>query len=98
GLREVIDEPPKLPSESAQGNRFPNSFGGAAMKTRLWISLAFVSLAIFWTFTGVGNLHAQATDSILVGSVTDPTGAFVPDATVTATNKATGVKYTGTTN
>jgi hypothetical protein len=68
------------------------------MKTRFWISLAFVSSVIFWAFPGVGNLHAQATDSILVGSVTDPTGAFVPDATVTATNKATGVKYTGTTN
>ena len=50
------------------------------------------------TLAGVIGLHAQATDSILVGTVTDPSDALVPNATVTATNLATGVKYTGTTN
>src|SRR3989475_3273345 len=32
-------------------------------------------------------------DGILTGSVLDPTGASVPNATVTVTNAATGVKY-----
>jgi len=40
---------------------------------------------------------AQATDGIIVGTVTDATQASVPNANVTATNKATGVKYTATT-
>src|SRR4051812_11372711 len=43
-------------------------------------------------------LSAQATDSILLGVVTDPSEAVVPNATVIATNRATGVKYTARTN
>ncbi len=39
-------------------------------------------------------LFGQAADSILVGTVSDSTGAAVPAATVTAKNKATGVTYT----
>jgi Carboxypeptidase regulatory-like domain/TonB dependent receptor-like, beta-barrel len=40
----------------------------------------------------------QATDAILVGTVTDPSGAAIEAANVTATNRDTGVKYTSTTN
>lgn len=40
----------------------------------------------------------QATDSNVVGIVTDPSDAIVPNATVTATNQATGVQYIGTSN
>jgi hypothetical protein len=43
-------------------------------------------------------LLAQAVDSNLVGTVTDSTGASVPNATVTLTNKDTGVKATTATN
>jgi hypothetical protein len=39
-------------------------------------------------------LFGQASDSILVGTVTDTTGASVAGATITASNKDTGVKYT----
>jgi hypothetical protein len=39
----------------------------------------------------------QAQDSNLVGTVTDSSGSAVPAATVTATNKDTGVKYTSVT-
>jgi hypothetical protein len=42
-------------------------------------------------------LIGQATDGNLVGVVTDSTGASVPGATITATNKGTGAKYTAPT-
>jgi Carboxypeptidase regulatory-like domain len=37
---------------------------------------------------------AQSTGGRIVGKVSDPTGAFIPDATVTITNEATGVSTT----
>ena len=40
----------------------------------------------------------QATDGIIVGNVVDPAGAAIPNASVTATNKATGVRYSASTN
>lgn len=43
-------------------------------------------------------LVGQATDSILVGAVTDATGSGVPQAAVIATNKDTGVKYSTVAN
>ncbi len=49
-------------------------------------------LAALAIFTAV--LSAQLTDSVVVGTVMDSSGAGVPGATVTATNKDTGVKYT----
>jgi len=42
--------------------------------------------------------HAQTTSGALVGIVRDPSGAVVPEATINATNEATGVSYTGKTN
>ncbi len=42
--------------------------------------------------------HAQTTSGALVGVVRDPSGAVVPDTTITATNEATGVLYTGKSN
>lgn len=41
---------------------------------------------------------AQTTSGTLVGTVKDPTGAFVGGASVTAVNEATSVKYTGIAN
>lgn len=43
-------------------------------------------------------LFSQTTDSILVGTISDPAGAVIPGATVTATNRATNVKYTTVAN
>jgi hypothetical protein len=51
----------------------------------LLLSLPFATLPF--------QLHAQLTGaSAISGTVTDPTGAVIPNATVTATNIATGVK------
>jgi hypothetical protein len=43
-------------------------------------------------------LLGQATDSNIVGSVSDPSGGMIPNSTVTATNRGTGIKYAATTN
>src|ERR1700684_1509063 len=56
----------------------------------LWLPSVFV------VFTAA--LFGQASDSIIVGTVTDSSGAAVAGATVTATNKETGVKYDSVTN
>ncbi len=47
-------------------------------------------------FTAI--LYGQATDGNLVGTVTDPSGAVVVGANITAANRDTGVKYTSVTN
>ena len=57
----------------------------------IWLTL--VALLIL-----TGALFGQATDSILVGNVTDASGSAVPNATITATNKETNVKYTTVTS
>ena len=41
---------------------------------------------------------AQAPTGIIEGTVADESGAVIPNATVTITNKATGVARTATTN
>lgn len=49
----------------------------------------FAVLALSWTLA-----FGQQTSGDLVGSVLDPTGAAIPNATVVATNDATGVSTT----
>ncbi len=58
------------------------------------LSLVF---ALFLTL-GTGSAFAQNGNARIRGTVTDPTGAVVPNATVIATNAATGVKYPTKTN
>ena len=53
----------------------------------------FVILAI----CGLPVFGQVVTTGSIVGTVTDPTGAVVPNATVTAKNKATGKESTATT-
>ena len=52
--------------------------------------VALLSLAIICLQLPV--FSQQATNATLTGTITDPNGAVVPGATITATNKATGVK------
>jgi len=58
---------------------------------RLFCLIAFAALA------APLNLQAQLTVSTLRGTVTDPTGAVVPNVSVTATNLATGIQTQTTT-
>jgi len=51
------------------------------------------AVVILLALTGVPRLNAQATDSNIVGTITDATGAAIPAAKVTATNTGTNVKY-----
>src|SRR5271165_2797611 len=58
---------------------------------RLLLVLAALSITPFTMF-------GQATDSNIVGTVTDASGAVVSNATVVATNKDTAVKFEATSN
>ena len=55
------------------------------------ILIAFVMSACVGFAPGV---YAQAISGNLTGSVVDPTGALVPDATIEVTNTGTGIKTT----
>jgi hypothetical protein len=47
-------------------------------KSTIWVTLAALSIL-------AAVLFGQTLDSVLVGNVTDSTGAAVPNATITAT-------------
>src|SRR5688500_16441439 len=57
---------------------------------------SIISLALLFVFTGA--VFAQQPTATLTGVVSDPTGAVIPGAIVTATNKATNLARTVTTN
>ena len=61
------------------------------------IACGAVWLAAFVLLAGLQNLRAQAVGAI-TGLVTDPTGAVIPAAKVTATNVATGVSQSTVTS
>ena len=58
---------------------------------------AFMS-AVVLVCTLCPHSHAQQPNATLSGTVTDPNGALIPGATVTATNNATSAARTTTTN
>jgi hypothetical protein len=60
------------------------------MRTRLQ-SLAVCLLSIAGVFLWAVHIQAQATTASIHGTVTDPTGAIVANATVTAVNTSTGI-------
>jgi Carboxypeptidase regulatory-like domain len=54
------------------------------MKSRRSRSFAFVSVTLLVSLTLAGSLRAQTSSGTLRGRVTDPTGAVIPQANVTA--------------
>ena len=59
---------------------------------------SLLTAVVVGTVCFAGISFGQATDGIIVGKVTDPTGSAVIGAAVTATNKDTNVKYSSPTN
>lgn len=55
-------------------------------------------VAVVALYPCAGSLRAQAITATVVGTVTDPSGAAVPDASVTVSNVDTGQRRTTTTN
>src|ERR1700681_2184959 len=67
------------------------------MKSRRSRSCAFVFLTVFVWLLLTGYSAAQTSSGTLRGRVTDPTGAVIPQASVTATGP-TGKKATAVTD
>ncbi len=60
-----------------------------------WQSIALLLVLLCWLAT---SALAQVTTGTFTGMVTDPSGAIIPKATVTATNEGTGVATVRPTN
>ncbi len=55
-----------------------------------WLGLLLLAAA---TALGAGHLFAQSDNGSIVGTVTDPTGAVIPNATIAVTNLDTGLQF-----
>ncbi len=66
--------------------------------TRSRTSWLFAVLLILVAAAGVKGAYAQSDDGSIVGTITDTTGAVIPNATVTVTNVDTGLKLEGKSN
>src|SRR5512142_85362 len=62
------------------------------MRVRLSLSLATrLLLVLFVVANRPGSLQAQASFGVIVGTVSDPSQAAVPDVSLTVTNTQTGI-------
>lgn len=62
------------------------------------LTALFLACALALAVVGSAPVHADNLYASIRGTVTDPLGAVVPDVTLSATNVATGIAYTTTTN
>ncbi len=61
-------------------------------------SWLFAVLLVLFAAAGVKGAYAQSDDGSIVGTITDSTGAVIPNASVTVTNVDTGLKLEGKSN
>src|SRR5438034_6038215 len=73
------------------------NFSEAAMKDSI-LTRVFRLFALVGALLAFASIHAFAQQATIVGTVTDPSGAVIANAKVTATNTETGVVRTITTN
>jgi hypothetical protein len=59
-----------------------------------WLGVTLIAAVILCA----GHLFAQSDNGSIVGTVTDPSGAAIPNATVTVTNVDTGLTFHATSN
>src|ERR1700761_5776384 len=97
-LRNVAIEPSAGPNEPVRLRRqvCGRTFGGnmrqirnTAGKRTGWF---LVMLLALFTAAGVRGAFAQSDNGSIVGTVTDATGAVIPNAAITVTNVETGLK------
>ena len=62
------------------------------------VALPFLFSAGFFLFVGAPAAYAQVTTAAIHGTVTDPSGAVIPNAHIIALNTATGISTTTTAN
>src|SRR5438876_5931485 len=77
--------------------RRQNPFFGGALAMRNYLP-KFLFVLVILTICGLPVFGQVTPTGSISGMVTDPNGAVVPNATVTAKNKATGVERTATTS
>jgi carboxypeptidase family protein/TonB-dependent receptor-like protein len=63
---------------------------GVGTRSKLAVSFAVFAVVVFGLMSGV-VAHAQVTGATVSGTITDPSGAVVANATVAATNTATAI-------
>ncbi len=64
-------------------------FGLALRGSRFRLAALVLTFFVFFT------VHAVAQEATVVGTVTDPTGAALPNVSVTLTNTETGLSHEG---
>jgi hypothetical protein len=65
------------------------------MRKRLFIQVSLTIICALWSTSGLAN--AQTSNATLQGTVTDPSGSVVANATVKAQSEATGLQRTAVT-
>ena len=55
------------------------------------VHAGFLLFPVFAIFVTTADLRAQVSGATLSGTVTDPSGAFIPNATLSIQNVATGI-------
>src|SRR5438445_5879591 len=68
-------------------------YGGESMRLRTFVFLVAALLVL----ASAGAVWSQTVQGVITGTITDPTGAVVPNATVTITNVGTNISQSTTT-